>query len=242
MRRIIIVGASSGIGEQLARICIEQGWRVGLAARRTERLSKLKELAPDRVTIETIDVTNSRAGEQLSGLIEQVGGMDIYMNCAGVGWQNRALDIDKEMQTIGVNVEGFVRMVDTAFGWFRANGGGHIAVISSVAGTRGLGTAASYSATKRFESSYIDALAQLARMEHLGITFTDIRPGFVATDILNSSLHYPMLMQPDRVAAKIFRAVRRHRRVAVIDWRYGVLVVLWRMIPRCVWERVSVKN
>ena len=93
-------------------------------------------------------------------------------------------------------------MVTAAFGWFRSHGGGHIAVISSVAGTRGLGSAPAYSATKRMQNTYIDALAQLARMEKLAIRFTDIRPGFVATPLLSGD-DYPLLMQPGPVARRI---------------------------------------
>ena len=73
------------------------------------------------------------------------------------------------------------------------------------------------------------------------VRFTDIRPGFVDTDLLKSG-KFPMLMKPDYVARIIVRAVMRRRRVVVVDWRYAVLVALWRMIPRCIWERMKVKN
>ena len=110
-------------------------------------------------------------------------------------------------------------------------GKGHIAVISSIAGTKGLGIAPAYSATKRFRNTYIDALEQLSRMHHLHISFTDI-PGFVATGLLNDGKHYPMLMSPKTVAAHIVRAIHRKQRIAVIDWRYRLLVFFWKLIPR----------
>lgn len=108
-------------------------------------------------------------------------------------------------------------------------------------GTKGLGVAPAYSATKRFQNTYIEALAQLARMQHLDIHFTDIRPGFVATDLLKSG-KYPMLMKADRVAQHIIKALREKRRVVVIDGRYRVLVFFWRMIPRWLWERLPITN
>lgn len=92
--------------------------------------------------------------------------MDIYLHCSGIGKRNTGLLPEIELDTLRTNGEGFVRMVTAAFGYFRANGGGHLAVISSIAGTKGLGSAPAYSATKRMQNTYIDALAQLAHMEN----------------------------------------------------------------------------
>ena len=147
-----------------------------------------------------------------------------------------------ELDTLRTNGEGFVRMVTAAFGYFRANGGGHLAVISSIAGTKGLGSAPAYSATKRMQNTYIDALAQLAHMEKLGIRFTDIRPGFVATPLLAGDGHYPMLMETGKVAARIMRVLKRRRRRVVIDRRYAVLVFFWKLIPEWLWERMAVRT
>ena len=94
-------------------------------------------------------------------------------------------------------------MVTAAFRYFARQGNGHIAIISSIAGTKGLGAAPAYSATKRFQNTYLDALEQLACMQHLSIRFTDIRPGFVATGLLNDGKHYPMLMNTAYVARKL---------------------------------------
>lgn len=109
-------------------------------------------------------------------------------------------------------------------------------MVTSVAGTRGLGSATAYSASKRLQNTYLDALSQLSRMRKLRITFTDIRPGFVATDLLNKAHHYPMLMPLQPVARKVFRAIERRRRRVVIDWRFAVLVFFWRLIPAGLWR------
>lgn len=105
-----------------------------------------------------------------------------------------------------------------------------------------MGAAAAYSASKRFQNTYIDALAQLARMEGTNVRFTDIRPGFVATALLKDGRHYPLLMRPERVAEALFRAVARGKRRAVIDLRYALLVWLWRLIPQALWERLPIRN
>lgn len=242
MKHIVITGATSGLGLETARLCIREGWRVGAAGRRIEALEALRAEAPQQVEIEPLDITRDDAAEHLARLIERLGGMDIYLHSSGIGSRNTDLRPDIELSTLRTNGEGFVRMVTAAFGYFRQAGGGQLAVISSVAGTRGLGSAPAYSATKRMQSTYIDALAQLARMEGIPIRFTDIRPGFVATPILSPTGHYPLLMRPEKVARRIMEVLRNPRRRVVIDRRYALLVALWRAIPQGVWERLKIRS
>lgn len=247
MKKAIIIGATSGIGLEVARLLLRQGWRIGVAGRREEALQALRSTAPERVETARIDVTRDDAPERLRALIDRLGGMNLFFLSSGIGYQNPTLDPDIELRTARTNVEGFTRMTTAAFDYFRQqqtegrlpSEGGHIAVISSIAGTKGLGAAPAYSATKRFQNTYIDALEQLARMQHLRICFTDIRPGFVATDLLRGG-NYPMLMRPERVAQHIVRVLERRKRVAIIDVRYRLLVFFWRLIPRAIWKRMPV--
>lgn len=242
MKRIVIVGATSGIGLETARLCIRHGWRVGAAGRRQQALEALRAEAPGQVEIEALDITRDDAPERLARLIERLGGMDIYLHSSGVGSRNTLLQPGIEIATLRTNGEGFVRMVTAAFGYFRDNGGGNLAVISSIAGTKGLGSAPAYSASKRMQNTYIDALAQLARMEGYDIRFTDIRPGFVATPLLSGDSSYPMLMPTEKVAARIMRVLEHPRRRVVIDGRYAVLVFFWKLIPEWLWERLKVRK
>ena len=166
--------------------------------------------------------------------------MDIYLHVSGIGKQNRQLDTTIELSTVETNAMGFTRMINHAWHYFRTQGGGHIAAVTSIAGTKGMGAAPSYSATKRYCSTYLQALAQLAGMHGLKIRFTDIRPGFVDTELLSKDFHYPMLMQTEKVAHAIVRGILAQKRVITIDWRFRILVLLWRMIPSCIWERLKV--
>lgn len=236
------MGATSGLGYEVARLLLTDGWKLGVAGRREENLRKLQSEFPGQVCIKAIDVKDEDAGNALFSLIDELGGMDMYFHSSGIGYQNANLDADIELNTLETNGTGFTRMVGAAFRYFRDKGKGHIAVISSIAGTKGLGIAPAYSATKRFQNTYIDALEQLASMKKLDIRFTDIRPGFVATNLLNDGKKYPMLMKTDYTARLIVKALNRKKRIAVIDWKYRILVFFWRLIPRCVWKRMSVKN
>ena len=241
-KRAVIMGATSGLGYEVARLLLSDGWKLGLAGRREENLRELQSEFPEQVCIKAIDVKNSNSDKALLSLIDELGGMDIYFHSSGIGYQNTRLDADIELNTLETNGTGFARLVGTAFRYFKEKGKGHIAVISSIAGTKGLGVAPAYSATKRFQNTYIDALEQLAGMQKLNIRFTDIRPGFVATSLLNDGKNYPMLMKTPYAAKLIVKAVRKHKRVAVIDWKYSILVFFWKLIPRCIWKRMKVKN
>lgn len=241
-KKAVIVGASSGIGLEVARLMAADGWRLGLAARRTAPLEQLAREFPGRVEWAAIDVTADGAEARLRGLIGRMGGIGLYLHVAGVGWQNPALEAGKELLTVATNSMGFARMVGEAYRYFAERGGGHIAVVSSIAGTKGLGVAPAYSATKAFDNVYVQALEQQAALRRLPIRFTDIRPGFVRTDLLGDGKSYPMLMDSRRVAAAIVGAIAKRRHVWVIDWRWRILTALWRRVPRWLWRRLPVRN
>ena len=231
----VIMGATSGIGREVARMLLLKGWKVGICGRRRDLLESLKCEFPRQVEVLEADVQDSGTAERLAGFVGRLGAR-LYLHCSGVGWQNPQLEEAKEMATLLTNGEGFVRCVGAVFRLFSSTGG-HIAVISSIAGTKGLGPAPAYSATKRMQNTYIDALEQLACMRHLDINFTDIRPGFVRTALINGGKGYPMAMECGYAARRIVKAIEKKRRVEVIDWRYAVLVALWRCIPRFLWKR-----
>lgn len=243
-RRIVITGATSGIGREVARIYAAEGWTVGAVGRRAELLQSLKdEFAEGRVVTAVADVTSEESVSAVTGLVERMGGMDVFLHCSGIGFQNHSLDADTEIRTVGTNCEGFVRMLTFAFNYFKrkqlagSDARGQIAVISSIAGTKGLGPAPAYSATKRFQNTYVEALSQMAVTQGLRIDFTDIRPGFVDTELLRNA-RYPMLMKVDPVARSVVKAIKQCKHTVTIDWRYRVLVCMWRLIPRWLWVRL----
>lgn len=243
MKRAIIIGASSGMGKEVSKLLLADGWQIGIGARRKDALHELQALNPQQVVTSSIDVMDEDAPQLLEKLIADNGGMDLFFLASGIGKQNPNLDSEIELRTVATNGMGFTRMVDTAFNWFASHGGkGHIAVISSIAGVKGLGMAPSYSATKAFQNTYIEALSQLAHIRHLDIFFTDIRPGFVKTDLLNDGKSYPLLMNKENVSRKIIKAIYQKSSVRIIDWRYRLLVFFWRLIPRWLWVKLPIKN
>lgn len=247
-RRAIIIGASSGIGMEVAKLLIEDGWTVGMAARRKEKLEQLRTIKkPHSVTNEAenifisyIDVTSNNAEMKLLELISATGGIDLFFYAAGIGRQNLTLEQDTELSTTNTNCMGFCRMTGCAFRYMASHGGGHIAAITSIAGTKGLGVAPAYSATKAFQVTYLEALAQQASLRKLDIHFTDLRPGFVATPLLGDDCQYPLLMPAEKVARSIVKAVYSKRYVKIIDWRWRIITFFWKLIPQTIWKRMPI--
>ena len=227
------------MGLEVAKLLLAEGCSLGVAARREDRLQALKLLAPDRVEVATIDVTADDATERLRSLIDCLGGMNLFFYASGIGKQNRTLSPDIELNTMNTNGMGFIRMIGEAYRFFSEQGQGHIAAITSIAGTKGLGPAPSYSATKAMQNVYLQALEQQANARGLKIRFTDIRPGFVDTDLLKGDYHYPMMLKPEKVARQIVKALKNKRHIKVIDWRYAMLTAVWRRIPRPIWRHLK---
>ena len=250
MKTAIIIGATSGIGRELAERLAQDGWKVGVAGRRADRLDALAaKHAEGAIIPQAMDITKDDACAALDNLLQKTGAPELFLHVSGIGKQNPDLDEKLEYEMMETNCTGMVRLVSHFINYVKTCGEysdlrkAHIAVVTSVAGTAGIGQAAAYSASKRMQMTYVSALAQLARMRHLPVRFSDIRPGFVATEILNPNKEYPMMISVDKAATCILKGLRRKKRIITFDWRFRALVLLWKLIPRWLWERLTfVKN
>lgn len=245
MKRVIIIGASSGIGEGLACRYASQGNKVGIAARREDRLQNIAEMYPGNIVYKVGDIIREGvSGGIFRGLEQQLGGVDLVIYASGAGEQNTELDIAKELNTVRVNVEGFMAIATEAVDYFftRKRKPGEIvpqlAVISSIASVKGLGRATSYSASKRFQVTYMEGLAQLAHKRRVKISFTTVLPGFVDTDFIKGRT-YPMVLSKEYAIQCIFKAIEARKVYKVIDWKWGMVVAAWRLVPGFIWRRIK---
>lgn len=239
----IVMGGTSGIGYEVALILAKRGWRVGVAGRRADILEKMSAEIEGIVAYEVIDVNTPQAVDGLNKLIGKLGGMELYFHSSGIGYQNTALDAGKELSTIETNCLGMARLVGEAFRYLEQHPetDGQIAVISSIARTKGLGAAPAYSASKRFTSHYLECLCQLTSIRNIRhIHITDIRPGFVRTPLLEGS-SFPMQLDARKTALSIVDGLERRKPVITINWLYRLLVFFWQMIPRAVWIRMRIR-
>lgn len=235
LRKVVIVGATSGIGRELALLYLKAGNTVGVTGRRQEKLDELKRLHPECYTRE-MDVIAEDSIVKLEELIEEMGGMDLMVFCAGVGSQNPKLCMLGEMSAVNTNVTGFSRFVIFSYNYFERMGGGHIGDISSMAGIRPLRQSPAYSATKRYQIHYMSCLAQKAHREKVPVKFTTIVPGFIRTDFLKTK--YPFTTSVEKGSKLIYHALEKRRRYTTIPGRWRWIEIIWRLIPNFIWERI----
>ena len=241
MKKVIIVGATSGLGRGIAETYINRGWQVGIAGRRTALLQELAEGHPD-VICETLDVTDTTSCiAALKRLTENLGGLDLLVLSSGVGRQNATLDFTLELPAIETNVLGWTAIADWAFSFFSAQGHGHLAAISSIAALRGLAPAPAYSASKAYQGHYLEALRQRALASGRPLYVSDIRPGFVDTPLLANPKQFFWVLPPDKAVRAIVRAIDRRRATATITRRWAFIAPFMRIVPTRLLAKVLVR-
>ena len=241
--KTIIIGATSGIGRAITEQLAAKGWQLGIAGRRISVLQEMQSKNLNIIATQEIDVTNDNAVEGLNGLIGKMGGnVDMFLHSSGIGYQNVELDAERELATVMTNALGMTRMVIAMFNYYvqHPEQKGQIAVISSIAGTKGLGAAPAYSSTKRYTRHYLECLSQLMHIRGIkNITITDIRPGFVRTPLLKGD-KYPVQLDVNDAARDILKGVLAHKSVVTVDWKYRILVFFWSLVPRWIWVRMRI--
>ncbi|MCF8332253.1 MAG: SDR family NAD(P)-dependent oxidoreductase [Bacteroidales bacterium] len=238
MKKVIVVGATSGIGRGLAQMLAAKGYRTGITGRRQALLKELKLKNPDAFVLRCFDVSDvTTAIENLERMVEELGGMDLLVLSAGTGELNPDLDFGVEKSTIDTNVTGFTALADWAYGYFDKHGGGHLAAVSSVGGLRGSKEAPAYNATKAYQINYLEGLRQKAAKNASNITVTDIRPGLVDTAMAKGEGLF-WVMPTDKAVRQIYKGIARKRKVLYVTRRWGILARLLKVIPRTLYERM----
>lgn len=223
MKKAIIIGATSGIGKSLALKLTQQGYLIGITGRRNRLLEVIRQENPDKILTLTMDVTQlEETLQNLQNLVEKIGGLDLLVISAGTGELNEVLDFKLEQPTLETNVLGFTNIMDWAYRFFENQGNGHLVAITSVGGLYGNPIAPAYNASKAFQINYLDGIRQKARRQKLPIIITDIRPGFVKTDMAKGDGQF--WVAPVEVATKqIFTAIRRKKSKAYITRRWTAI-------------------
>ncbi len=239
-KKAIVIGASSGIGRAVAVELGLRGYQVGLTARRENLLREAAEEIPTKTIVRTIDISSPEsAASRLEELIKQMGGVDVIVINSGVRNPNKDLALKPELDTIAVNVQGFVAMATVALNHFLEKKHGYLAGISSIAGLRGTSNAPAYNASKAFVSIYLNGLWQ--KCIGTGVTVTDIRPGFVDTDMIADIPSKFWVASPQKAAGQILDAMFRKKKVAYVTRRYILLSWLIRIIPDTLYYKVYKK-
>jgi short-subunit dehydrogenase len=236
--KIIIIGASSGIGKRLAERYAEAGHRVGITGRRKELLGEIQVQYPAQIITDCFDVTGTDNLQHIASLIQQLGGLDLLIISAGTGEPAKELSWQIDQQTVATNVNGFVEIANWAFNFFIRQGHGQLVTISSVGANRGGNWAPSYNASKAFQSTYFEGLALKAEKMKSKIAITCIEPGFVATKMAKSHKLF-WVVPVDKAARQIIRGIDRKKRKVYISKRWWLVAMLLKWMPHWLYKRVA---
>ena len=237
MKQGIIIGASSGIGWELAVQLAAKGYQLGLVARRREKLELLSSSLPGNHFVVQADVSEAEQAQgALSELIETMGNVELIVLNSGVGQQEKKLDWDVEREMIDVNIRGFAALTVVSMNYFRQRGNGHLVGISSVAAHMSGGLAPTYAATKAFVSSYLNGMRSRAEYSKLPITVTTVEPGFVDTPMVQGSPIWTATVE--KAVAQLVPAILNKKGHIYITKRWRYVAWLLNLMPKWLMRRL----
>ena len=238
IKKIIIVGATSGIGRKMAELYAADGNIVGITGRRKELLDEIENMFPGKIKSECFDVTGNENIERLTALIQKIGGLDILVYSSGIGELSKELDWEIDKLTVNTNVNGFVEIANWSFNYFIKQGHGSVAVISSIAANRGNSWAPAYSASKAFQSNYFEALAIKIKKMKKDIGVTCVEPGFVATKMAKGNKRF-WVVPLEKAARQIIAAIDKKRQKVYVGKRWWLVAKMMRLVPFWIYKKIG---
>ena len=237
--KVVISGASSGIGEALARYYDEPGNVLGFIARRNVAGNFRSQVAAFSVDVTDVPALEAAANDFLA----RFGAPDLVIANAGIGvgtHGDEIADVEKLRRILEVNVTGMAATLAAFAPAMRKAGGGTLVGVASVAGFRGLPGSGAYCASKSAAITWLESMR--AELHGSGVSVVCICPGYIDTPMTQSN-RYPMpfLLSPDEFARRMARAVRAKRRLAVIPWQMALASVLLRLVPGWLYDRLAAR-
>ena len=237
MKKVLVVGASSGMGRELAIKFAKNDFLVGITARRKSHLEDLQSQYPNVICLRSFDCRKMNNTFELEQVIKEMKGLDLLVLCAGHGEINKSLDFKLEKDTNTLNVQAFTEISGWAFNYFVQQGGGHLVVITSIAGLRGGRVAPAYNASKAYQVSYLEGLRQRAIRQKLPVHITDIRPGFVDTAMAKGGGQF-WVVPVEKASRQIFKHIRKKTEIVYISKRWRLIAWLFKLLPATVYKRL----
>ena len=238
MKKVIIIGSTSGIGKGLAECFAANNYKVGITGRRKELLLELKDENPDAYLTKVIDVTDTPSSiQQLEELTNELGGLDLLVISSGIGEINEALDFEIEKQTIDTNIIGFTSIADWTLNYFEKQQSGHLVVISSIGGIRGSSQAPAYNASKAYQINYTEGLRQKAAKLKMPIFITDIRPGLVDTKMAKGEGLF-WVMPLEKAVNQMYNTIIRKKKVVYVTKRWRLIAFVLKILPRGIYDKM----
>jgi hypothetical protein len=243
--KVFLTGASSGIGEALARLYAGRGATLGLAARRADLLQRLSaELSATACETYPLDVRDADALKSAAAdFIAKHGAPDIVVANAGVSYgtvTGHENDLPAFRETFDINVMGLVNTFQPFVRAMRERGSGSLVGIASVAGFRGLPGSGAYSASKSAAITYLESLR--VELHRSGVKVTTICPGFIATPMTaKNPYRMPFIIGADDAARRFARVIDARKSYAVVPWQMAILGRILKLVPDFLYDRAMAR-
>lgn len=232
MKTAIVFGATSGIGKEITKLLIKDGYKVAITGRRLEKLKELKDQYPNQIEIYQNDIQKVEEVESVfQEIVQDFELIDLVIQSSGVGHINSALEWRKENETIQTNVVGVTKLYDLAYNLFREQDYGHLVGITSIASLRGNRGAPAYFASKAYQKAYLESLyIKTKTIKSKQVFITDIRPGFVDTAMaLGDGIFW--MVSLEKATRQIYSAIKKKKRVAYISKRWAIIAFVLKIVP-----------
>lgn len=230
MKNALVIGSTSGIGKELSRLLVADGYRVVITGRRENLLQEIKATDPEKYVIKVHDVNDLTSCDTLfTDLKNEFKTIDLIVYSSGVGDPNYELEWEKEMPTLQTNIIAATKIYGLAYNFFRKQGYGHLVGISSIASIRGNRHVPAYFASKAFQVNYLESLWMKGKRSKAEIYVTDIQPGFVDTSMAIGKTFW--MASTEKATKQIYTAIKQKRKKAYITKRWRLVAFVLKNAP-----------
>ena len=230
MKTALVIGATSGIGKELAQLLVKDNYKVIITGRRAELLNELKTTSPENYSVFEQDVVDLQKTHELFDYLKSdFESIDLIVYNSGIGSASFNLEWENEYPIINTNVVAALKVYGLAFNLFREQGFGHLVGISSIASIRGNRHAPGYFASKAFQANYLESLYMKGKRSKANIYVTDIQPGFVNTKMALGKTFW--MSSVEKATKQIYSAIKKKKKKAYITKRWRIIATVMRFVP-----------
>jgi short-subunit dehydrogenase len=237
MQKAIIIGATTGMGRELAHVLMANNYKVGITGLEKELLEEMEQAHPEHFVAHHYNCTTDSNAVEIQKLIDRLGGLDLLVLSAGIGGLNKDLGYEVENRANKLNVLAFTEIADWSYRFFEKQGHGQFVSLTSLAGLFGYRVAPAYHAAKAYQINYLEALRQKANKSGLPIYITDIRPGFVDTAMTEDKKGF-WRCSVEKASRQIYSSIRRKKNIGYISRRWVIVATIVRLLPRFLRNRL----
>jgi len=242
MKAVYITGGTTGIGLELAKLYLSQGWKVGVCGRDKSKFDENFISGRDNVTFYQVDVSHREELQASIAAFSKSIGLDLLIANAGIGYKfkTKVPDFEYSYKMVHINLLGVMYAFEAALAVMIPRGKGQLVAISSIAGYNGLPGVSAYSATKAAVLKYCESLH--LDLRKFNINVTTICPGFVETPLTSTNRHsMPFIMKAQKAAVLISKAIERKKMIYAFPFLFSSFVRLLSIIPRT-WYRFIISR